>query len=119
MLRPASVVHGNSAKEDYLYVCSRYPVCDSYVGAHRKTLKPLGIPASRKLRRKRMQAHKIFDQLWQNKLMEKWQAYEWMEEKFGLNREQAHIARFSEDMCDKLISACKQTLKNNNMWLVS
>jgi len=119
MLRPASVVHGNHAKEDYLYVCSRYPDCDSYVGAHRKSLKPLGVPAGPQLRQKRILAHQFFDQLWQSKIMEKWQAYKWMEEKFGLNSQQAHIAKFSEDMCDELIAECKQVLKNNNMWLIS
>ena len=32
--RPASVVYGKSGttKNSYLYICSRWPACDSYVG---------------------------------------------------------------------------------------
>lgn len=35
-LRPASAVYGTATKvpDSYLYVCDRYPRCDSYVGAH-------------------------------------------------------------------------------------
>lgn len=120
MKRPASVVHGTKAKaEEYLYVCSRYPACDSYVGTHKKSLEPMGTLADKKLRIKRIEAHKFFNQLWESGIMQKWQAYKWMEAKFGLNRNQAHIAKFSEYMCDELISVCKQVLKNNNIRLVS
>ena len=113
MLRPASVIHGKKAKEKYLYICSRYPACDSYVGVHQKTLKPLGTLADKELRAKRIQAHQIFNRLWESGLMKKWQAYKWMEAKFGLNSEQAHIGKFSEYMCDELIALCVKSFQNS------
>lgn len=115
-LRPSSAVYGTNARPgEYLYVCSKYPACDSYVGTHRKSLFPMGSLANGNLRNKRIQAHKVFDRLWQNGIMEKWQTYQWMQAKFGLNREQAHIAKFSEYSCDQLISECEQALKNNRL----
>lgn len=38
-LRPASAVYGTATKvpDSYLYVCDRYPRCDSYVGTHKRT----------------------------------------------------------------------------------
>jgi hypothetical protein len=118
-LRPASVVHGDKANAEYLFVCSRYPDCDSYVGVHKNSLKPLGTLAGKELRGKRIEAHKVFNQLWESGIMKKWQAYKWMEAKFGLNQQQAHIAKFSEYMCDELILICDQALQNNFLRLAS
>ena len=112
MRRPASVVHGDNAKNEYLYICSRYPVCDSYVGVHKKSRKPLGTLADKPLRVKRIQAHKSFNRLWESGVMKKWQAYKWMAAKFGLNGEQAHIGKFSHYMCDELITLCEKSFQN-------
>ena len=106
-MRPASVVYGKEDKRGgYLYICDRYPKCDCYVGAHQKSLKPLGTLADGNLRHKRILAHKAFDRLWKEGVMTKRQAYIWMQAKFGLSSEQAHIAKFSEYMCDELIAIC-------------
>ena len=43
------------------------------------------------------------------------QAYRWMQGKFALNEDQAHIAKFSEYMCDQLIAACNQVYENLDM----
>lgn len=42
VLRPAAYVYGdnNLDPEKYLYVCSGYPSCDSYIGAHKKSMRP-------------------------------------------------------------------------------
>lgn len=42
VLRPAAYVYGdnNLDPEKYLYVCSGYPSCDSYIGAHKKVCVP-------------------------------------------------------------------------------
>ena len=113
VIRPASVVHGESAWEEFLCVCSRYPACDSYVGVHTKTMQPKGTLANGDLRHKRIMAHKAFNLFWTSGLMSKWQAYKWLQAKFGLNANQAHIGKFSEIMCDELISICKQAGENN------
>ena len=42
VLRKAEYVYRENAREEYLYVCSGYPACDSYVGVHAGTLEPKG-----------------------------------------------------------------------------
>ena len=83
-LRPASAVYGTATKvpDSYLYVCDRYPRCDSYVGAHKRTKEPMGTLANGDLRNKRIQAH---------------------------------IAKFSEYMCDRLIIECNRALENQRI----
>ena len=108
-LHPASYVYDNSRSAgSYLYVCNRYPICNSYVAAHRSTLLPMGSLADAELRHKRIQAHRAFDRLWRSGLMSKKEAYQWMQTEFGLHEEQAHIAQFGTYMCDRLIHACEQ-----------
>lgn len=114
VLRPSAAVYGDKARPgEYLYVCQRYPACDSYVGAHRKSLLPMGTLANGDLRNKRIKAHQSFDRLWKCGIMEKRQAYRWMQAKFALNSGQAHIAMFSEYMCGQLICACDEVIANN------
>lgn len=115
VLRPASYVHGKDCYAEYLYVCSKYPICDSYVGVHKRNKRALGTLADKELRIKRIKAHQHFNLLWSSGLMKKWQAYKWLQAKFGLNYEQAHIAKFSFYLCDQLIEAVKQVLNNNNL----
>lgn len=112
-LRPSSDVYGAEAKSyRYLYVCNRYPKCDAYVAAHEKSKLPMGTLANGELRHKRIEAHKAFDWLWKSGLMSKWQAYKWMQGKLGLNDKQAHIAKFSDYMCNQLINICSEVYKN-------
>lgn len=61
VLRKASYVYKDRALEEYLYVCSGYPECDSYVGVHAGTFKPKGSLANGDLRHKRIETHKLFD----------------------------------------------------------
>lgn len=61
-LRPESVVYGRetSDPEAKLYVCARYPACDAYVSAHRRSHLPMGTLADKALRRKRIETHTAF-----------------------------------------------------------
>lgn len=120
VLRPAAAVFGakNHDPGAYLYVCARYPRCDAYVAAHRKSHYPMGTLANGDLRNKRIQAHRAFNRLWESGQMEKWQAYKWMQAKFGLRSGDAHIAKFSKHMCDQLIAACETFAKNND-WMAA
>lgn len=115
-LHPASFVYGSAVQGNhYLYVCDRYPKCDAYVSAHQKSKLPMGTLANGNLRNKRIQAHKAFDQIWKSGLMTKPQAYVWMQAKMGLSKEQAHIAKFGEYLCDQLIILCNQTPLQQNI----
>lgn len=115
VLRPASAVYGWRCHDPgaFLYVCARYPKCDAYVAAHRKSHYPMGTLADGALRSKRIEAHRAFNKLWESGLMEKWQAYQWLQAKFNLRQNDAHIAKFSSYMCDQLIAACEEFASNN------
>ena len=107
-LRPSSAVYGNAAKTDgYLYVCDRYPKCDAYVAAHRDTLLPMGTLADRNLRRKRMEAHSALNRVIASGLMTRKQAYRWLHVRLSLPESEAHIAKFSELRCQKVIDLCR------------
>ena len=115
VLRDASYVYGENAVEEHLYVCSRYPACNAYVGVHKGTLIPKGTLADGNLRHKRIEAHKAFSKLWDTGIMTKKQAYRWLRYIFGLSSEQAHIGQFSEYRCDELIRICRNVLQNNRL----
>ena len=113
VLRDASFVYGEAALVDKLYVCSNYPACDSYVGVFRNSEKPKGTLADSELRNKRIRAHKRFDAIWKEGIMTRGQTYEWMQHKFSLTKQQAHIGYFSDYMCEELMRACDKVLRNN------
>ena len=108
-LRPSSVVYGERTDdpEAKLYVCGRYPACDAYVGAHKDSLLPMGTLADRNLRRKRMEAHSAMERLIQSRVMTRKEAYRWLQTQMGLPQSEAHIARFSELRCQKVIELCR------------
>lgn len=116
-LKDASYVYGNKCRGGQLYVCCNYPACDSYVGVHSGTQIPKGTLANRELRQKRIQAHRIFDQIWMQGILSKADAYRWMADKFCLNDSQAHIGQFSGYMCDQLIAEAMKVLQNNRCLL--
>ena len=70
-LRPASVLGktGPSYVGKEFYVCGRYPRCNSYVAAHTHSRLPMGTLADPALRRKRHDAHLMFDRLWKEGYM--------------------------------------------------
>lgn len=107
--RPASIVYGSETidRKSYLYLCSRWPACDAYVSAHKKDHRPMGTMANGDLRHKRILAHRALQKLQKERHMDKWAVYVWLQAKFNLDKRQAHIAMFSEQMCDQVISLCR------------
>lgn len=115
LLRPASVVGRLASLGEEVYVCARYPACDAYVAAHRGSHLPMGTLADRSLRWKRRQGHIALNQLWEQGLMTRKEAYRWLQVQLGLPEAEAHIARFSEfrcrqviDLCGRFTDACKR-----------
>lgn len=109
-LRPASVVYGDKAPDPdaKYYVCGRYPACDCYVAAHRKTMLPMGTLADKPLRKKRHDAHMALDSLWKNGVMSRKEAYRLLQLSMGLPAEDAHIAKFSAARCDEVIALSRR-----------
>lgn len=115
ILKKGSDIYGEHATIQYLYVCSKYPVCDSYVGVHTGTKKPKGTLANAELRNKRIKTHRVFDSIWKHGIMSRENAYRWIQDIFSFSREQAHIGQFSNYQCDYLIKMCQNVLKNNKI----
>lgn len=113
--RPASTVYGSSVKTkgSYLYLCSNWPACDSYVAAHKQDRRPMGTLANGRLRHQRILAHCALEDFRRSRHMEKWAAYVWLQGKLGLSAEQTHIGQFSEKRCGQVITLCRQSLKKD------
>lgn len=93
-----------------LYVCSRYPACDSYVRVHPGTKIPVGTMANRELRALRNDAHRSFDQLHKKGLMSKEDAYHWLAAILAAPLGQAHIGYLGEYYCRQVIDESKKVL---------
>ena len=93
-----------------LYVCKKYPICDSYVRVHPGTRIPMGTMANGKLRRLRTEAHWKFDQLHERGLMTKSDAYQWLADLVAAPLSQAHIGMFGEYYCNKVITESSRLL---------
>lgn len=107
-LRPASVVYGDKAPDPdaKYYVCGRYPACDCYVAAHRKTMLPMGTLADKALRKKRHDAHVALDSLWKNGIMSRKEAYRLLQLSMGLPAEDAHTRFVNEAFLSRRRKVC-------------
>ena len=92
-------------KDEFVFVCEDFPACDTYVGCHPGTREPLGTMADRKLRLKRVKAHKAFDWAWESKRLTRTEAYELLADVLGVSRDDAHIGMLDLEDCQKVIDA--------------
>ena len=100
-LKNSEIVYG----KDYgwIYLCDNYPTCNSFVGTHRGTIKPLGTLANKELRELRKECHRLFDLRWKSGIMNRKQAYKLLQEIMNLSEKDAHIAMFNKEQCVFLI----------------
>ena len=102
----------NLDPEKYLYVCSGYPSCDSYIGAHKKSMRPMGTMADSNLRNKRIEAHRALDAIWKNGYMTKHSTYIWLQNRLNLREKDTHIGKFSYYLCEQTIRECTDYIKS-------
>jgi hypothetical protein len=103
----------------HAWVCSRYPSCDSYVGCHPGTHKPLGILANQELRTLKREVHLRFDRLWKLKMMRekcrqrvaRQTGYLWLACKMGLSEAECHIGKFNEEKCRQALKILAELKK--------
>lgn len=94
-------------------VCSRYPVCDAYVGCHPGTNKPLGRLADKELRIAKMAAHKSFDPFWRSeghtktRKIKRLNAYRWLAEELGIKESDCHIGMMDVETCRRVVLICE------------
>jgi hypothetical protein len=89
------------------WICENFPKCDAYVGTHKGTNKPLGRIANKELRELKKRCHELFDPLWKNGKMSRSGAYMALQRVMGLSGRRAHIGKFDENECRKLIELVK------------
>lgn len=80
--------------------CTQFPQCRGTHGAHPDG-EPLGIPADKATKRKRIEAHDAFDQIWKSEFMTRGQAYAWLADRMGLP--EVHFGAFNAEQCDEAI----------------
>jgi hypothetical protein len=90
--------------------------CQAWVGCHPGTENPLGGLANAELRRLKMEAHAVFDPLWQRKMVRdqcsksraRKAGYAWLSQQLGIPPEQTHIGYMNEDECRRVIDICNR-----------
>lgn len=76
--------------------CARYPACDAYSGAGATV-------GDRMLRMMRKRCHRLFDARWKGGGWSRGACYHWLAKVMGMTPRQAHIARFRDDECRRLL----------------
>jgi len=89
----------------YYYFCK---ACDTSVGCHPGTERPLGIMANKELRLLRSAAHKAFDPLWTRNIMSRKKAYAWLAKKLKITVFECHIGMFNIKTCNRVIEGMKR-----------
>src|ERR1035437_9162470 len=80
-----------------VWICTKFPDCDAYVGCHPGTTKPLGSLANPLLRQLRIVAHAAFNSWYKRFGLPRREAYNDLAARMGLLEHEAHIAKFGED----------------------
>ena len=114
VLRSADGIYKENSNNTMLYVCSRYPECNTYIRTIPGTSLPLGTLADGTLRRARLETHRSFNRLYLSGLMSKDGAYDWLAMFLQAPKQEAHIARLDLYDCQKLIEECDRIMKNNH-----
>lgn len=87
-----------------IYQCTRFPRCKRVQGAHPNG-RPTALPADKETSSARVAAHYYFDRLWKpaDAPMTRQEAYEWMEIAMDMTNDEAHIGKFDQKTCERLI----------------
>lgn len=79
--------------------------CDAWVGCRKDSDEPSGELADEALRAARVAAHKAFDPIWEQELMTKREAYDWLAQALGMPREESKIGLMTLEDCSRVSQA--------------
>lgn len=98
------VIYRHNFNNGFVYICARFPECNSYVAAHSVSRKPLGILADKNTRDLRKSVFRIVSPYWQKGLVRKQTVYETIAK--ILNKEGAFIsiAQLNKNECNTVLS---------------
>lgn len=101
-------IYGRSFGEwPMIYLCTNAE-CRAFVHCHPGSSTPLGTMADSATRRLRKLAHHVFDKLWKDGEMTRSDAYTWLAERLGIQRDQCHIGLFDAAQCQRVIDVVGQ-----------
>ena len=115
ILRSADGIYKDNGAGAMLYVCSKYPNCDSYVRVIPGTKIPAGSLANKSLRALRIEAHRYFDLLFQTGIMNRNEAYDWLACMLQMPLSQTHIGILGEYYCKRVIEESKRLIENRQI----
>ena len=95
---------GKASKYGWFFGCENWPECDSTVGCHPGTRKPLGTPANRELKDLRMAVHAKIDPLWKSKQMTRKRVYKDLANGLRIKIKDCHIGMFDVETCKKALT---------------
>ena len=84
--------------------------CWAYVWCHKGTTLPLGTVAREELRNRRIEAHEMFDKVWEasgqwdKSARNRWKIYQRLASKMWLTMDECHFGMFNIDQCKKAVS---------------
>lgn len=100
------------SKHGPFYGCSNFREtgCKGSHGAHPSGA-PFGTPADKTGKQARIEAHRVFDEVWKRRLINsgksrnanRHMAYSWMRKAMDLTHNTAHIGNFDKPQCEKLM----------------
>ncbi len=82
------------------WFCSTFPEHYAYVGAHQKTLQPMGTLADAATHGARFQLHEVFDPIWKSGYMTRTEAYQLMGKILGVKPSNAHIGYMTKEVAE-------------------
>lgn len=85
------------------YIACTSPTCQAFVETMPNTFLARHAMVSPLTRRARIQAHKIFDLLWEPDTERRTLAYKWLQEEMGMTKEECHIRFFNLQQCQEVI----------------
>ena len=91
-----------------VYIRCTNPHCRAFVETMPATELAAGRMSSPAVRRARVEAHKVFDPLWQPDKSKRTRAYQWLQKKMGLTEAECHIRKFDERQCYRVIQLVKR-----------
>lgn len=92
--------------------CIRWPDCSGSHSVNQNTLKPLGFPASKGLRRLRTKLHSYMVNLLDtDKTLTRRDVYTILRDEMKLPPQEVHVAKFSESQCHVAIDVIEKLLE--------
>jgi len=117
-LVPSTKIYGAGRDYGWMYACVNWPKCDSYVGCHRGTKRPLGRLSNKELREAKNAAHAVFDALWKRKVdregcsakTARTSGYAWLADVLQIEPKKCHIGMFDLETCRRVVAVCRPYL---------